>query len=266
MKKVFAALAAGVMASAMALSLAACAEPEKSVVERAEEMASERIGSREAWEAAFADPTLGATDTSYTFNNANYSIESESISTIGGNLGGGSRLNISSRVTRELTVAGDKLHFAQRTEMSGDTSEDSTQINGKEEYYALDESRYEYYYKDANGAWKMETRSKLGISLIETSAYTGTLTSYADSYEMFTWSDARMGYYLPVTIKGLLDVAVNATLTLKFREGKIAAMLISDAAVDPDAATDGLLLTDIAASVQVGVIVTYGGRTVSLPL
>ena len=75
-----------------------------------------------------------------------------------------------------------------------------------------------------------------------------------------------MGYYLPVTIKGLLDVTVNATLTLKFRDGKSAAMLISDAAVDPDAATDGLLLTDIAASVQVGVIVTYGGRTVSLPL
>ena len=42
-------------------------------------------------------------------------------------------------------------------------------------------------------------------------------------------------------------------------------MLISDAAVDPDAATDGLLLTDIAASVDTGVIVTYGGRTVTLP-
>ena len=60
-------------------------------------------------------------------------------------------------------------------------------------------------------------------------------------------------------------MTVNATLTLKFREGKIAAMIISDAAVAADQDMSGLLLGDVAASVEAGVVITYGGQSVTLP-
>ena len=277
MKKVFAALAAGVMASAMALSLAACAEPEEeSLIDRAEEMVSERIASRETWEAAFADPTLGATDTSYTFNNANYSIEAETLITVSGNEPSGERIDLHNRTKTSLTVAGDKLRCSYRLERWGADASDLQLSEEKEQYYALGDGRY-IRYSVENGSWIPSFATRLDLSLLSatggetsltwTSEHTGSLTSYAGSYESFTWSDERQGYTIPVraTLNEFLGLTVNATLTLKFREGKIAAMLISDAAIDPDAATDGLLLTDIAASVDTGVIVTYGGRTVTLP-
>ena len=248
MKKVFAALAAGVMASAMALSLAACAEPEKSVVERAEEMASERIGSREAWEAAFADPTLGATDTSYTFNNANYSIESESV-TMGGKGENGLR-TVDKRV---LTVADERVHRYENYERyTSLVSETPAQVITTDEYYVADESRYAYYVQNENDAWTMTTVSKLGISLTET-AIGGAFTVYADEYDAFVWEEARQGY-----CKEVDTGSYTATLTLKFRDGKIAAMLITDSEYGEDASFPGL-------STRISVVITYGGQHIDLP-
>ena len=95
MKKAVAAIAACVISAAMIASFAACGEPESGVIDRVKEIASERIGSSEAWAAAFTDPTLGASGTSYTFNNANYSIENETVAVLSGNVSAtSSRLTI----------------------------------------------------------------------------------------------------------------------------------------------------------------------------
>ena len=270
MKKAVAAIAACVISAAMIASFAACGEPESGVIDRVKEIASERIGSSEAWAVAFTDPTLGASGTSYTFNNANYSIENETVAVLSGNVSAtSSRLTITTRTTGVLTVAGDKVYdYDASTMSSDDTSNDSSSETVEEAYYALGENSYKHYYKDGAGNWTMMTISELGISLIETGAYTGDLLEYADEYDQFTWSDERQGYCKSVSFPSdaLLGVTVNATLTLKFREGKIAAMLISDAAVDPETDTSGLALSEIAATVDVGVLITYGGQSLSLPI
>ena len=268
MKKAVAMVAAGILSAAMALSFAACGEEQESVIDTAKEMSSERIGSLEAWEAAFSDPTLGASGTSYTFNNANYSIENETVAVLSGTLSStSSRLNVQTRTQGLLVVAGEKAYDYDRTELSSEDAEQSGSATVYENYYAADETRYEHYYKDSAGNWTMSTTSSLGISLSETSAYTGSLVEYADEYDLFTWSDERQGYCKSVSFasSALLGVTVNATLTLKFREGKIAAMIISDAAVAADQDMSGLLLGDVAASVEAGVVITYGGQSVTLP-
>ena len=178
-----------------------------------------------------------------------------------------SRLNVQTRTQGLLVVAGEKAYDYDRTELSSEDAEQSGSATVYENYYAADETRYEHYYKDSAGNWTMSTISSLGISLIETSAYTGSLVEYADEYDQFTWSDERQGYCKSVSFasSALLGVTVNATLTLKFREGKIAAMIISDAAVAADQDMSGLLLGDVAASVEAGVVITYGGQSVTLP-
>ena len=160
MKKAVAMVAAGILSAAMALSFAACGEEQESVIDTAKEMSSERIGSLEAWEAAFSDPTLGASGTSYTFNNANYSIENETVAVLSGTLSStSSRLNVQTRTQGLLVVAGEKAYDYDRTELSSEDAEQSGSATVYENYYAADETRYEHYYKDSAGNWTIDRKS-----------------------------------------------------------------------------------------------------------
>lgn len=252
MKRAIAVFAAGVLSAAMIASLAACA-PEKSVAERAEEMVSERVGSRAGWEAAFSDPTQGAGDHSYTFHNANYCIESETRM---------SANNAAAVIARELVVAEEKVHCYQRTEKYINNMEEAASSIVRDVYYAADVSRYQYYYQGEDGDWTMETISDLGdvdqgVSLLATSAYTGSLTEYADEYDQFIWSDEKQGYCKSVSLTGVLGTPVTATLTLKLQGGRIAAMIISDAVPTES--------DNASVSISVSVMITYGGQSVTLP-
>lgn len=247
MKRAIAVFAAGVLSAAMIASLAACA-PEKSVAERAEEMVSERVGSRAGWEAAFSDPTQGAGDHSYTFHNANYCIESETRM---------SANNAAAVIARELVVAEEKVHCYQRTEKYINNMEEAASSIVRDVYYAADVSRYQYYSQGEDGSWMKSTLSRLDISLIETTAQTGSLTEYADEYDQFIWSDEKQGYCKSVSLTGVLGTPVTATLTLKLQGGRVAAMIISDA-VPADGA-------NASATISVSVVITYGGQSVTLP-
>lgn len=247
MKRAIAVLVTGVLSATMIAGFAACA-PDKSVAERAEEMVSERVGSRAGWEAAFSDPTQGAGDRSYTFHNANYSIESETRM---------SASNAAAVITRELVVADEKAHSYQRTEMYVNNMEEAISSVVRDVYYAADVSRYQYYSQDDDGNWTMTTASGLDISLIETTAQTGSLTEYADEYDQFTWSDEKRGYCKSVALTGVLGTPVTATLTVKLQGGRVAAMIISDAV-----AADG---SNTSATISVHVVITYGGQSVTLP-
>lgn len=248
MKKAVAAVAACMMSAAMIASFAACA-PEKSALERAQEMSSERLGSREEWEAAFADPTQGAEGNSYTFNNANYRIESEMRA---------SASNASVVVERDLVVGEEKVYLYQQTDMYIGDSEEVAQSLTQEDYYAADASRYEHYYRDDDGVWAMTTVSSIDLALLYTSTHTDELTEYADDYDAFVWNDEKQGYCRTVSLTGLLDTTVTATLTLKFQGGKIAAIMISDSSAAEGAA--------LSSTVEVGVIISYNGQKVSLPV
>lgn len=245
MKRAIAVLAAGVLSAAMIASFAACG-PEKSVTERAEEMVSERVGSLADWEAAFSDPTQGAGDHSYTFNNANYRIEGEVHM---------SASNAAVTITRELVVAEERVHRYRRTEMYINDSLEGDIV--RDHYYAADVSRYQYYAQGDDGNWTMSTISSLDISLIETGTYTGTITEYADEYDQFIWSDEKQGYCKSVSLEGLLEVPFTATLTVKLQGGRVAAMIISDAV-----AAEG---SDASATISAHVVITYGGQSVTLP-
>ena len=252
MKRAIAVFAAGVLSAAMIASLAACAEEPNDVADNAEDMVSERVGSRADWEAAFSDPTQGAGDRSYTFHNANYSIESEVRSSDG---------DAARVVVYEMVVADEKVHRYQRSEMY---INDALHLdpNVTDNYYVADVSRYQYYYQGEDGDWTMETISDLGdvdqgVSLLATSAYTGSLTEYADEYDQFIWSDEKQGYCKSVSLTGVLGTPVTATLTLKLQGGRIAAMIISDAVPTES--------DNASVSISVSVMITYGGQSVTLP-
>lgn len=248
MKRAIAVFAAGVLSAAMIASLAACAEEPNDVADNAEDMVSERVGSRADWEAAFSDPTQGAGDRSYTFHNANYCIESETRM---------SANNAAAVIARELVVAEEKVHCYQRTEMYINNMEEAASSIVRDVYYAADVSRYQYYSQGEDGSWMKSTLSRLDISLIETTAQTGSLTEYADEYDQFIWSDEKQGYCKSVSLTGVLGTPVTATLTLKLQGGRVAAMIISDA-VPADGA-------NASATISVSVVITYGGQSVTLP-
>ena len=248
MKRAIAVFAAGVLSAAMIASLAACAEEPNDVADNAEDMVSERVGSRADWEAAFSDPTQGAGDHSYTFNNANYCIESETRMTAS---------NAAAVITRELVVAEEKVHRYQSTEMYINNMEEAASSIVRDVYYAADVSRYQYYSQGEDGSWMKSTLSRLDISLIETTAQTGSLTEYADEYDQFIWSDEKQGYCKSVSLTGVLGTPVTATLTLKLQGGRIAAMIISDAVPTES--------DNASVSISVSVMITYGGQSVTLP-
>lgn len=251
MKRSFAAIAVGVVSAVVMLSTVACA-PAQSALQRAQEMKSERLDSSAAWEAAFVDPSMGAKEDSYTFNGANYSIESETVS----EYGGGASEWIKSVIVRNLTVAGERLYSYENTQSYTGAQTEPVQSVLHESYYMADETRYKRYFVNSDGAWEMTTVSSLGIDLIATTQHTGRLTDYKDAYEEFTWSDEQQGYCKEVEITGFLGTPLTATLTLKFQSGRLAAMLISHSKAVSGTAQ---------ASVTVGVVITYGGRSVKLP-
>lgn len=231
-KRFFAAAVSVATAAVMCFALASCGDP------KAADVKSEKIETKEAWEAAFAEENFENYKAYMTMSTSTETTKED-----------GSTEKGSRTVSLTGSVADKKEYLKGKAKFEGSMMKHYKKEATMEAYGDLTGTEAVMYMKEDDEKWYTSPSMDEGVDFNE---YTSLYYIFGGLYESFEYNDEAQGY----VFKGMgVLVSQYKGYTLKFKDGKFVGFC----------STTEAERTGSKATTTIDMYLEYGGQSVEIP-